>query len=84
MDSGRDHGEMSTAPPASAAVADAAAPQAPTNPLLDFSGTELLAAYQRRDFADMSRRFLAVLNHLKDVTYEHLDPATAQALNSFT
>ncbi len=32
----------------------------------------------------MSRRFLAVLNHLKDVTYEQLDPATAQALNSFT
>ena len=84
VDSGRDHGEMSTAPPASAAAADAAAPQAPTNPLLDFSGTELLAAYQRRDFADMSRLFLAVLNHLKDVTYEHLDPATAQALNSFT
>ncbi len=75
---------MSTAPPASAAAADAAAPQAPSNPLLGFSGTELLAAYQRRDFDDMSRRFLAVLNHLKDVTYEHLDPATAQALNSFT
>ena len=73
---------MSTAPPT--AAANAAAPQAPSNPLLDFSGTELLAAYQRRDFDDMSRRFLAVLNHLKDVTYEQLDPATAQALNSFT
>ena len=38
-------------------------PVSPSNPLLDFSERELLAAYQQGDYADMSRRFLAVLNH---------------------
>jgi len=47
-----------------------AAPPAPSNPLLDFSAADLFAAYQRGDYADMSRRFLAVLNHLKDMPGE--------------
>lgn len=60
-----------------------AAPPAPSNPLLDFSAADLLAAYQRGDYADMSRRLLAVLNHLKDTTYERLDAKTTHALHVF-
>jgi hypothetical protein len=60
-----------------------AAPPAPSNPLLDFSAADLFAAYQRGDYADMSRRFLAVLNHLKDTTYERLDAKTTHALHVF-
>jgi hypothetical protein len=66
-----------------ASEAASAAPPAPSNPLLDFSGPDLLAAYQRGDYAEMSRRFLAVLNHLKDTTYERLDAKTTHALHVF-
>lgn len=61
----------------------AAAPPAASNPLLEFSSSELQAAYRRGDHADMSRRFLAVLNHLKDTTYERLDVKTNHALHVF-
>jgi hypothetical protein len=61
---------------------DATAPAKPS-PLLAFDGEALFRAYHDRDFAGMSRQFLAVLDHLREHTYEQPDAATRHALNAF-
>lgn len=66
---------------AEAPVKDAAA--APSNPLLDFSEKELHKQYREGSFDKMSEQFLAVLDHLRNITYYALDIPTKHALNSF-
>lgn len=56
---------------------------APVNPVHAFDGDLLLAAYRDRDFAAMTQMFMAVLDHLREHTYEAADFATIHALNSF-
>lgn len=68
--------ETAVAPPASP-------PATAANPLLSFDADALFTAYRERDFAAMSRQFLAVLDHLREHTYENPDAATLHALNSF-
>lgn len=69
--------------PAPTAAPPGSPPAAPANPLLSFDADALFTAYRDRDFAAMSRQFLAVLDHLREHTYENPDAATLHALNSF-
>jgi hypothetical protein len=69
--------------PAPTVAPAAAPPAAAVNPLLSFDADALFTAYRDRDFAAMSRQFLAVLDHLREHTYENPDAATLHALNSF-
>ena len=55
----------------------------PANPLLDFSIDKLHEAYREQAYDRMSEQFLAVLDHLRNVTYYALDIPTKHALNSF-
>ena len=57
--------------------------QAENNALCGFDGEELFAAYARQDYASITRQFLEVLDHLRQVTYEQPDAATLHSLNSF-
>jgi hypothetical protein len=70
-----------TAAPAAPAVPPA--PARPANALLDFSAEQLFANYRDRNYDAMSRQFLAVLDHLRETTYDQLDPPLTHALNSF-
>jgi hypothetical protein len=56
---------------------------APPNPLLAFSEESLHAAYRERAYDRMSEQFLAVIDHLRNVTYYAMDVPTKHALNSF-
>ncbi len=53
------------------------------NPLLSFDSEALFKAYHDRDYAAMSKQFLGVLDHLRQQTFESLDPPSLHALNSF-
>jgi hypothetical protein len=53
------------------------------NPLLGFSPAEVYSAYRAGNHEQMGEQFLAVLDHLRNVTYCRLDPATEHALNTF-
>jgi len=53
------------------------------NPLVDFSPAAVYAAYRDGNHERMSEQFLAVLDHLRNVTYCRLDPPTEHALNTF-
>jgi len=55
----------------------------PANPLLEFSEAELHKAYREQAFDRMSEQFLAVIDHLRNITYYALDIPTKHALNSF-
>jgi hypothetical protein len=69
-----------------AEVSNAAPPEmaaAPPNPLLAFSEESLHAAYRERAYDRMSEQFLAVIDHLRSVTYYAMDVPTKHALNSF-
>lgn len=83
-----------TSSPAPAAPADLeksannvdAAPadlKAAANPLLDFSAENLHKAYREQAYDAMSDQFLAVIDHLRNITYYALDVPTKNALNSF-
>ena len=54
-----------------------------TNPLLDFSAENLHKAYREQAYDAMSDQFLAVIDHLRNITYYALDVPTKNALNSF-
>ena len=69
---------MSTNVPAVETAAPAAA-----NPLLAFSEAELHKAYREQAYDRMSEQFLAVIDHLRNITYYALDIPTKHALNSF-
>jgi len=62
-------------------------PDAPVaNPLpvlLDFSAQDLITSYLQRDYDAMSRQLLAVLDYLRDTTFQSLDARTVHALNAF-
>ena len=62
----------------------AAGPAAPpANPLLAFSADALHQAYREQAYDRMSEQFLAVIDHLRNVTYYALDIPTKHALDSF-
>jgi hypothetical protein len=71
--------------PAASEVASPSAEvtQAPANPLLEFSEAELHKAYREQAFDRMSEQFLAVIDHLRNITYYAVDIPTKHALNSF-
>lgn len=58
------------------------APAAP-NPLLAFSEESLHKSYREGAYDVMSEQFLAVIDHLRQVTYYAVDIPTKHALNSF-
>ena len=77
---------MTTAAEPVAAAAGTPAPEptkTPSNPLLDFSIEKLHEAYREQAYDRMSEQFLAVLDHLRNITYYALDIPTKHALNSF-
>lgn len=57
--------------------------KAPANPLLEFSEAELHKAYRDQAYDRMSEQFLAVIDHLRNITYYALDIPTKHALNTF-
>jgi hypothetical protein len=57
--------------------------KAAANPLLDFSAENLHKAYREQAYDAMSDQFLAVIDHLRNITYYALDVPTKNALNSF-
>ncbi len=69
------------------AVAGGAGPTAnlsvPSSPLLNFDANQLQQHYRAGEFEMMAAQFLAVLTHLRDVTYYHTDEANYAALNNF-
>jgi hypothetical protein len=69
---------VSTNVPAVETTAPAAA-----NPLLTFSEESLHKAYREGAYDVMSEQFLAVIDHLRNVTYYAVDIPTKHALNSF-
>jgi predicted O-linked N-acetylglucosamine transferase (SPINDLY family) len=64
-------------------VGTASAGSPPANPLLAFNAQRLEEQYRRNDFDGMCEQFLAVLIHLREVTYYHTDDATYLAINTF-
>ena len=56
---------------------------AETNPLLAFSEESLHKSYREGAYDVMSEQFLAVIDHLRNVTYYAVDIPTKHALNSF-
>lgn len=56
---------------------------APTNPLLAFDARRVEEQYRSHNFDGMCEQFLAVLIHLREVTYYQTDDATSLALNTF-
>ncbi len=56
---------------------------AATNPLLAFDARRVEEQYRSRDFDGMCEQFLAVLIHLREVTYYHTDDTTYLAVNTF-
>ena len=63
-------------------VVESVAPT-PPNPLLAFSEADLHTAYREQAYDRMSEQFLAVIDHLRNITYYALDIPTKHALNSF-
>jgi predicted O-linked N-acetylglucosamine transferase (SPINDLY family) len=55
----------------------------PSSPLLNFDAGQLQKHYQAGEHELMAAQFLAVLTHLRDVTYYHTDEANYAALNNF-
>jgi hypothetical protein len=47
----------------------------PSSPLLNFDAGQLQKHYQAGEHEMMAAQFLAVLTHLRDVTYYHTDEA---------
>ena len=54
-----------------------------SNPLLDFDANQLVRLYQEGAHEQMAAQFLAVLMHLRDVTYYNLEESNSTALNAF-
>ena len=55
----------------------------PSSPLLNFDANRLIEHYRAGEHEMMAAQFLAVLTHLRDVTYYHTDEANYAALNNF-
>ena len=55
----------------------------PSSPLLNFDANTLQQHYRAGEHEMMAAQFLAVLTHLRDVTYYHTDEANYAALNNF-
>ena len=83
MTSSTPSSDPKPATPASANAAVGEAPKPPENPLLTFSEAELHKAYREGAYDQMSEQFLAVIDHLRNVTYYAVDIPTKHALNSF-
>jgi len=69
--------------PSEAAPPAAEIAKAPANPLLEFSEEELHKAYREQAYDRMAEQFLAVIDHLRNITYYALDIPTKHSLNSF-
>jgi len=53
------------------------------SPLLNFDEARLVQHYHAGEYTQMAAEFLAVLTHLRDVTYYHLEEENHAAINCF-